>query len=306
VAGDAKRPAVLRGLAAAACAPLGLGLYLSFSRGALFAGVAGLLALIVLAPRRAQLEAIVLGVVAGGLASAAAAPFAGVASLAGPLATRERQGAITLALLVVITLAVGAATWWRARRSPDAEFRLPRRAGRAALAVICVGLAVAIIVGSKETAGVPLSGGASRFATLQSDRYAYWRVAFRAFAAEPVHGVGAGGWSVWWLRYRPFADGATDAHSLPLQTLAELGLVGIVLLGAFVGGVAGAARDAHRRAPGLAAGATAGLVTYAAHAPLDWDWQMPAVTLVAIALAGSVLALAEPASGSNEAAFSAR
>jgi hypothetical protein len=306
VAGDARRPAVLRGLATAACAPLGMGLYLSFSRGALFAGAAGLVALIVAAPRRAQLEAIVLGVVAGGLATAAAAPFAGVASLAGSLATRERQGAITLALLIVIALAAGGAGWRRARRSPDAELRLPRHAGRVALAVICTGLAVAIIVGSKETAGVPLSGGASRFATLQSDRYTYWRVALRAFAAEPVHGVGAGGWSVWWLRYRPFADGAQDAHSLPLQTLAELGLVGIVLLGVFVGGVAWAARDAHRLAPGLAAGPIAGLVTYAAHAPLDWDWQMPAVTLVAIALAGGVLALAEPARRRDGAGFRAR
>ena len=45
----------------------------------------------------------------------------------------------------------------------------------------------------------------------------------------------------------------------------------------------------------LAAGPIAGLVAYLAHAPLDWDWEMPAVTLVAIILAGMLLALARPA-----------
>ena len=41
-------------------APLGMGLYLSFSRGALFACAAGLVALVVLAPRREQLRALLV------------------------------------------------------------------------------------------------------------------------------------------------------------------------------------------------------------------------------------------------------
>jgi O-antigen ligase len=131
--------------------------------------------------------------------------------------------------------------------------------------------------------------------TLQIDRYDYWRVALRALAAEPLHGVGAGGWAVWWLRYRTVNAFAQDAHSLPLQTLAELGLVGAALLLAFFAGIALAARAAHRGAPALAAGPIAAFVVYAAHAPLDWEWQMPAVTIVALVLAGSLLALAEGA-----------
>jgi len=43
----------------------------------------------------------------------------------------------------------------------------------------------------------------------------------------------------------------------------------------------------------LAAGPIAGFVVYAVHAPLDWDWEMPAVTLVAIVLAGALLAMGE-------------
>ncbi len=303
LAGDNERPRALRAAAAAASAPLGIGLYLSFSRGALFACTAGLVALIVVAPRRPQLEAVLLSIVAGALASVAAAPFKGVTSLTGSLSTREREGAIALALLVVIAAAAGAAQWYLARseRPLGQPLALPRHAGWFALVLICAGLALAIVVGSKETASRPLSAGASRYVTLQSNRYAYWRVAFRAFEAEPLHGVGAGGWAVWWLRYRPFDDFAQDAHSLPLQTLAELGLVGIALLGAFFGGVALAARRAQRIAPGLAAGPLAGFGVYAAHAPLDWDWQMPAVTVVAIVLAGMLLALGEPGSRTADA-----
>ena len=299
IAGEAQRPRALRAAAAAASAPLGLGLYLSFSRGALFACAAGLVALIVAAPRREQLEGIVIAISAAVLSSIAAAPFKGVTSLAGALGTRERQGAIVLVLLVAIGAAAAAAQRHRARRAQAAPLRLPNHAAWITLVLICAGMALAIVVGSKESANRPLSGGASRYVTLQSNRYAYWRVAFRAFGDEPLHGVGAGGWAVWWLRYRPFNDFAQDAHSLPLQTLAELGLVGVALLGAFFAGVGLAARSANRIAPALAAGPIAGFVVYAAHAPLDWDWQMPAVTLVAIVLAGALLALSGEAQSSS-------
>jgi O-antigen ligase len=161
--------------------------------------------------------------------------------------------------------------------------------------VICAGLALAVGVGAREGTTAPLSAGTGRLVSLQSNRYAYWRVALKAFGHEPVRGVGAGGWAVWWLRYRHVREFAQDAHSLPLQTLAELGLVGFTLLCGFLAGVALAAREAYRRAPALAAGAIAGCVVWLAHAPLDWDWQMPAVTLVAVVLAGALLALAAPA-----------
>ena len=71
--------------------------------------------------------------------------------------------------------------------------------------------------------------------------------------------------------------------------------MGLALLVAFVAGIGLAARRAYRAAPGAAAGPIAGVVVYLAHAPLDWDWQMPAVTLIALVLAGSLLSLAESA-----------
>jgi O-antigen ligase len=296
LAGSMDRPRWLGRLAAAACPPLALGLYLSFSRGALFACLAGLVAVLVALPVRAQLRGLMLAVMAGGLAVAVAAPLHGVTALSGSLSSREEQGAIVLAVMVVVM--VGAAAIQSrlvGSRAPERPLRLPRRAPWIALALVCAGLALAVTVGAKETTVAPaLSGGASRLTSLESDRYAYWNVALRAFSSQPVHGVGAGGWELWWLRYRTVPGFAQDAHSLPLQTMAELGLVGLVLLGQLVGGVAVAARRAHRASPRLTAGAIGAVVAYAAHAPLDWDWQMPAVTLVALALAGMLLAAASP------------
>jgi O-Antigen ligase len=294
IAGDGSRRVWERCAALAATAPLGLGVYISFSRGALFACLAGLVALIVLAPRTEQLAAALLSVLTGTLAAVAAAFFHGVTGLAGSLGDRERQGAIVLALLVVIAAAGAVGQWLLARRVGERTLGLPRRAPLLAGTLICAGLALAIVVGAKES-GVtarPLASGATRLVSLQSNRYAYWDVALRAFGTEPLRGVGAGGWSVYWLRWRTIGEFAQDAHSLPLQTLAELGLVGIALLATFLAGVWLGARRALRGSR-AAVGPAAAFVVYIAHAPLDWDWQMPAVTLVAMVLAGVLLAGAE-------------
>lgn len=291
--GDSTRRPALRLLAGAASAPLGMGLYLSFSRGALFAWAAGLVALVVVAGRREQLRAALLAISIAVLAAAAAAPFKGLTALSGSLATRERQGVAVLVLLLGIVISAVLVGSQLIVSERPAQLRLPRRAPWLAAAVICAGLAIAIVAGAKEGNSQHLGGGAGRLVTFTSNRYAYWGVAVRAFGQEPLHGIGAGNWSVWWLRYRTVNEFATDAHSLPLQTAAELGLVGVALLAAFVWGIALVARVAHRRVGALAAGPIAGLVCYAAHAPLDWDWQMPAVTLVAIVLAGVAIAQAE-------------
>jgi hypothetical protein len=307
IAGDVSRPSWLRVAAAAAFPPLGMGLYITFSRGALFACAAGLIALVVVVPRRGQLWAVASAVVFGALAVLSAARFEGVTSLSGSLATRERQGAIALGALVVTAVLAGLAQHLLDRRAGERELRLPARSPLIAAGMVCAGLALAIAVGAHETNSAPtLSGGAGRLSTLQSNRYDYWAVALRAFASQPLHGVGAGGWSVWWLRYRTVTGFAHDAHSLELQTLAELGIVGLALLLAFFAGVGLCAVSALRRAPAEAAGAVAALVVYLSHSPLDWDWQMPAVTLVAMVLAGSLLAMseagpaAEPCSGELE------
>jgi hypothetical protein len=293
IAGDGGRRAAVRLAAAAASVPLGVGLYISFSRGALFACAAGLVALIAVAGRREQAVSVLLVLAAAALGAIASAPFGVVTGLRGSIQTREHQGLIVLALLVVLMLVAAAAQRALLARVTPGALPMPRRTPLMAAAVICAGLALAIVVGAKETsaAAQQLSGGANRLVSLRSNRYDYWRVAVRAFAQQPLRGVGAGNWAVYWLRWRHFEDFAQDAHSLPLQTMAELGLVGLAGLVAFLAGIAGSARRALRLTP-AAAGPIAGFVAYIAHSPLDWDWEMPAVTLVALVLVGMLLAQA--------------
>ncbi len=298
--GDPTRSLRLRAAGAAASAPLGMGLYLTFSRGALFAYAAGLVALLVFVQRREQLRGAVLSIAAGTLGALAAAPFPGVVGLRSSASSRAAQGLTALVLLAIIMAIAAVATIGISRGERTGKLRLPRRTPLIALVVILAGLGIAIVVGAKENTTVPLTARTARFVTLRTSRYSNWAVALRAFSDEPIRGVGAGGWAVYWLRYRPTNEFSQDAHSLPIQTLAELGIVGLALLLAFLAGIALAARDALRASPSLAAGPVAGFVVWLAHSPLDWDWEMPAVTLMALLLAGAIVALAESTTRTTE------
>lgn len=298
LAGDRSRRERERVVAAAAAVLLGLGLYSTFSRGAMFACVAGLVTLIVALPTRQGLRGIALVAVAAVLGALAGAPFPGVSSLSGSHHTRVLEGTVVLVIVIVLMIAAVLAQREVCRRErggrlSSAGLGLPRHAGRIAIVIVVAAFGVFLLVGDKESNGTQLSGGAARLTTLQSNRYAYWKVGWRAFEAEPLRGVGGGGWAIYWLRYRPFNSGAQDAHSLYIQTAAELGVIGLALLAATFTGVVLAARRALARAPALAAGPVAALVVWAAHAAVDWDWEMPAVTLLAIVLAGGLLSLCD-------------
>ncbi len=311
LAGDRARPAALRTAAAAAGPPLALGLYLTYSRGALGAVAGGLLVLLLLAPTWAQLRAAVLVVGGGAVVCAVASRFDGVASLAGTPGHRERQGAVVLAILVVAMLAVAAAQAWACRSERLGHRRagplpLPRwvrPAGWAAAIALALVPYAAAVVGERGSAQNPTFGAsAQRLGSVGSNRYAYWRVAFRTFLEHPVKGTGAASFRVDWLRERPFRESVLDAHSLYFETLAELGLVGFVLLCALLAGVLLALRRALDADPALAIGPAAALTVWAIHAGVDWDWEMPGLTLVAVTLAGMLLAQAESGRGEDRAA----
>ena len=295
LAGDRSRPRAMRVAAAAAAAPLGAGTYLSYSRGAIAVGLLGLGILVAAAPERAQVRASALALVTALAATGVAAAFPGVASLEG--AHPIRDGALALVGLVAIAgAAAGLMARW-SRMASDSPLRRPHRvtvAITAATALVAAGLVVAG-VGERPTARELAAGaGAQRLTTASSNRYEYWRVGLDAFAGEPLLGVGAGGFRVEWLRERRISETVKDTHSLEVELAAELGLLGLLGLAALVGGVAVAGRTALRRDRMVAAGPIAVLVAWILHASIDWDWQLPAVTLPAVVLAGMVLALAEP------------
>jgi O-Antigen ligase len=292
VAGDRDRPPALRAGAAAAAVPLGMGCYLSFSRGALAALAAGLLTLVVLAPTFAQLRAALLVAVAGAAGAVAAAASPAVRALDGSAATREREGAIVLTVALVLMALAALAARQEQTRLPDRPLPLPRWAGWAALAAIVALLVVPIAAAGGRQQAPPATGATNqRFASLGSNRYGYWRIAIDTGLDHPLAGVGASGFRVAWLQHRDVDENVRDAHSLELETFAELGLVGVALLAALLGAVALSARAAHRVDPALAAGPAAALTAWAFHSAIDWDWEMPALTLVAVVLAGALLAV---------------
>jgi O-antigen ligase len=190
---------------------------------------------------------------------------------------------------------------WREARSRHPRGG-PLRGRRRALASVGVGLvllgallAAAAFESGPESRNPEFGANPERLQSLDSNRYSYWRVALDTFAERPLQGIGAGTFVVEWLQHRDVDDPTREPHSLYLGTLAELGLVGFAALLALVWGVAAAARELYRRDPALATGPVAGLVLWAAHAGIDWDWEMPALTLAAVALAGALVAWAEMA-----------
>ena len=116
-----------------------------------------------------------------------------------------------------------------------------------------------------------------------------WRSAWDEFRAHPVVGGGAGSFQRWWLAHRTNAYFVQDTHNLYAQTLGELGIVGGALLALFLGLPLVAAVRA--RWHPLAAPALGAYVAYLVHCIVDWDWQMPAVTLLAL-FAGAALVVA--------------
>jgi O-antigen ligase len=306
--GDRTRPLALRALVAAACTPLAAGVYLSYSRGAIAAVVLGLLILLAVAPTWAQLRGVGVALLAAVLGATAAAVMPGVASLSGALAARERDGAIVLAALLGISAGAALLTAWLHRSELRGRLPVRRIASAGRLSAVAVAVAVLIAMGlvgaslqERGDRSLRNSVGASRLTSVKSNRYEYWRVGLRSFVDNPLRGVGAGGFRVQWLRERPINEGVLDVHSLELEMACELGLVGLLALGLLIGGVAGAGRGAMRRDPPLAAGCIAATSTWLLHASIDWDWQVPAVTLPAILMAAMLVDVAESDAESHPA-----
>jgi len=156
-------------------------------------------------------------------------------------------------------------------------------AGRAALAVTAA--LVALFVVTAFT--IP--------ARLQA-RADYWHVAWHVGFHHPLGGTGAGTYDLAWAAFGDLGKwgDVLDAHNLYLETFAELGLVGVVLVAALAAPVVAAVRD---RASATTAAAVGGAVAYLVHAGVDWDWEMPAVTTVGIACIAATLSQEAPRAG---------
>ena len=151
----------------------------------------------------------------------------------------------------------------------------------------------------------PTPGGTRLFSG-GGNRYDYWRVAVLEFRSEPLRGVGAGNYDVGYYLHRRTTESITQPHSLELQTLAELGLVGGLLLLGFLGAVAfGFFRisRAARGSPWARAVAVAGggaFASWLVQTSVDWMHLIPGLTAIALAAGVALLAATRTESGDRE------
>jgi O-Antigen ligase len=119
-------------------------------------------------------------------------------------------------------------------------------------------------------------------------RYGLWKLALDDARSHPWLGSGAGTYERYFLRHQPADEGRVrDAHSLYLETLAELGPFGLALLVVALATPLVVALKRRRRP--LTAVAAGAYVVFLVHAATDWDWELPAVTLCALVCAVAVL-----------------
>jgi hypothetical protein len=147
-----------------------------------------------------------------------------------------------------------------------------------------------------DVRSAPESAAATRSRLLSgsSKRYDYWRIAYHAWRERPIVGIGAGGYPVRYYQQRSTIEDVRQAHSLELQVLSDLGVIGFVSLLAFLAaGVWGIARAARRRLEGVDGGllvAAAGLYSaWLAQTSVDWLHLMPGVTGVAFVALAALL-----------------
>ena len=293
----------LRVVAAAGCPVAAVALYFTFSRGAMVALALGLVVYVVVARPRALPAALVACVptsIVTLVAAYDAEALARAADLTSPAAIDQGRGlAVVVALAALGAMGIRAALVMTDLKVARIVGRLaPPRRVLAALAVALVGLLVA--GGAAADAPERVQDQVERFAEGDdigstgdrrdrltqlgnNGRIEHWRVALAAFDRDPVRGEGAGTYPIAWARDRQSEFSVTEGHGLPQETLGELGIVGGVLLVLFLGGLAAGAVRRLRGPERTAVGAALALfVVWGARSTIDWDWEMPAVTLAAL------------------------
>jgi O-antigen ligase len=300
----------LRRLSAALLPAVLLALYLTYSRGGLLTLAIAVVCTLALSRDRLWL----FGTLAVGAVGALPAVLAVQArrSLADNVANQAAvdQGLTVLLILLAgigVALVLFAALRWAERR----EGRLTGRALElsrnpallrgvaAAVAVIAIGVAIAI--GGRawdqfSSSDVQFPNQPERHFSQFSGagRHDFYRVAIDTFGEKPLLGSGAGTYQFAWDENRSIAMPVHNAHSLYLESFAELGLVGGLLVPALVGVLLWAGFGAWRAAPHPQreryAALFAATLAFAIGAGLDWFWELPGLGAVFFLAAGVLVA----------------
>jgi O-antigen ligase len=216
--------------------------------------------------------------VVGGIAFA----LPGITSDGQSTSTRWRDGLILGGLLLV-----GAAVALLLERvvpRPADTRRLRWTVGGIVAAAAVAALVVLVVHGFDAGA---VSNTQGRLTSTSSNfRFTWWHQAWRGFEHHPLVGVGAGSFELLNKLYRTiYLDSTTEPHDLPLQVLAETGLIGLVLL--VVAACALLRGSLRRQGPELALALL--FPAYLVHSLVDIDWDFAAVSAPAFLAAGALV-----------------
>jgi O-Antigen ligase len=311
----------IRAVVSAAVVPLVGTLYFTFSRGAWLALMLALAVALAVDPARRRLAVTAATFVPSVAVTAWLCSRFHALSVINPTLPSATHDGHRLAVLLALTALVTGAAPFAADRF---DVRL-RPLSAYAWARLCSGLLVlALVVG---VAALMRAGGPGRvwdrvsssfgttryspntnlghrlFTISGHNRVDYWHVAWSDAVAHPWFGSGAGTFGLYWTRNRPIDVGALDSHSMYLEALSELGVVGLVLLCLFLAVPLVALRRARGR-PWVAVAAGV-YVAFLADAGVDWFWELPAVTLLALCF-GAMLVVSARGEGEWKVSRGAR
>ncbi|HEY2537810.1 MAG TPA: O-antigen ligase family protein [Solirubrobacteraceae bacterium] len=329
--------ALLSALAYPAMGIMGVTVMLAYSRGALAALAIGVVLWMCIVPLRLRGAAVLI---VGGLGAAAVVgwDFSRYALTTDniPLAQRatagHQLGALLLAMVLLLTLA-GVAIGFLSNRRPLSR---PTRTRAGAILLALIALALIGFAGALAHSHRGFTGSIShtvdtltnpnakvppnspgRLTAVASVRARYWKQALQVFDAHPALGVGADGYEIASLRYRTVLLEVKHAHGFAVQTLADLGAIGLALaLALLFTWMAAAGRATHpfdrrwtrwRAWLQIRAGARPGwrhfpapytperigmlsmlclVVVFGVHSFVDWTWYVPGDAFVALLCAG--------------------
>lgn len=304
------RNSIVRGIALASLPVVASVIYLASSRGGALTAFVGVVVFFALSEHRWSIGA---ALVVGGLGSAGAIAVLRMRHqlVDGPLGTGlvERQGRAA-AFLILLVCALTAAVYALGSRYLRDRIRPSRRLGQTLVASIALLLIVGVIAShpirrfeqfkrpaQANTVGQGYSTSEHFLSGSGNGRWQMWSAALDQWQQHPLVGNGAGSYAEWWTRHGSIAISVKDAHSLYLETLGELGLVGFLLLapifaiGAFVSG-----RRCLRAGDGRVtlAALTAAFGAYTVEVAIDWMWELTVVSIVAWAILALALSSLKP------------
>jgi hypothetical protein len=220
----------------------------------------------------------------------------------------------SLAMLLA-AVAVGAIHYGlerlAARVEPRRRATASRRLGTVLLVAVLAATAIGVGVGGpwisrqyRAFTALHVNQSASvRFVDAGGFRYDLWRVAVREFRSHPLGGIGAGNYDADYYRLRNNPEYVVQPHSVELQMAAELGIFGLLALLVFCGTVLrggfGRRRTLAAEDPLIRIAALGMFAAWLADTSVDWLYDIPGLTGMAIVAAALLVAPAPGGAGAR-------